>query len=329
MKHVTASLVSLAGLLVLTGCGQSPTASSTTTDPAAIYASAAGVQSQMQAMPDEFETTTYEDGALAKADMTAPSFAAITGGFQTTADIRPAYWFRLIRSHDRHFDVQFEHPDTMTVVARVHITDRILGTFNVVTRPDTIDGQIIERTWIKKPLADTAERNAVFVRHRTNDEDAAGEAEDREDGCRDGWSPWRLRQTSGTEITSDGGTRSIQSVRIQAGAVDLTVTDPLALVPRADLPRIAPGTEVQVTATTGDPTDVVVLYARWGRMRMRPGAAPGEFVGRFLAPDHDGLRHLAVNALAHGTLFTDDGPYDSKAWGIPFVVRAPDVAAQP
>ena len=217
----------------------------------------------------------------------------------------------------------------MTVVAHVHMTDRLLGTFNVVTKPDTVDGQITERTWIKKPLADTAERNAVFVRHRMNDADPAENSEDGEDGFHDGWSPWRLTQTSGTVITSDGGTRSIQSVRIQAGAVDLTVTDPLALVPRADLPRIAPGTEVQVTAVTGDATDAVVLYARWGRMRMRPGTVPGEFVGRFLAPDHDGLRHLAVNALAHATLFTDDGPYDSKAWGIPFVVRTPDVAAQP
>jgi hypothetical protein len=280
-------------------------------------------------MPDEFETTTYDDGAAAKADMTDPSFAAMAGGTQTEATIQPAFWYRLIRTHDRHYDVTFDHPDTNTVLARVQITDRLLGTFNVVTRPDTIDGQITERSWIKKPLADTAVRNAVFVRRRTNDADPAEATEDQADGFHDGWSPWRLRETSGTEITSDGGTRTIQSVRIQSGDVDFTVTDPLALVKRADLARIAPGATVQVTATTGDATDAVVLYARWGRMRLRPGAAPGEFVGRFLAPSNDGLRHIAVNALSHGTLFTDDGPYDSKAWGIPFVVRAPDVAAQP
>jgi hypothetical protein len=329
MRHVTASLVSLAGLLVLSGCGQSPTANSTTTDPAARYASAEGVQSQTQAMPDEFETTTYDDGTAAKSDMGDPTFGLTTGGAQTEAAITPAFWFRLIRSHDRHFDVQFEHPDTMTVLARVHVTDRLLGTFNVITRPDTIEGQITERSWIKKPLADTAERNAVFVRHKMNDNDPAEDSEDREDGFHDGWSPWRLKAISGAEITSDGGTRAIQSVRVQAGDVDFTVTDPLALVRRADLARIAPGTPVQVTATTGDATDVVVLYARWGRMRMRPGAVPGEFVGRFLAPSNDGLRHIAVNALSHGTLFEDNGPYDSKAWGIPFVVGAPPVAAQP
>ena len=82
MRHVTASLVALAGLLVLAGCGQSPTANSTT-DPAATYATAAGVQSQTQAMPDEFETTTYDDGTAAKADMTDPMPMATTGGLQT------------------------------------------------------------------------------------------------------------------------------------------------------------------------------------------------------------------------------------------------------
>ena len=78
-----------------------------------------------------------------------------------------------------------------------------------------------------------------------------------------------------------------------------------------------------------DPTDVLVLYARWGRMRMRPTAVPGQFEGRFLATRERGVRHLAVNALSHGTLYDDALPYDSKAWGIPFVVAEPAVAAQP
>ena len=328
MRHTSALLGPLAVLLVLAGCGtQSPTANNTATDPAAQYATAAGVQATAQTMPDEFETTTYDDGTAAKPDMTDPSFSAVQGGVQVEADIQPAFWFRLIRTHERHIDVTFENPDTATVIAHAVITDRLTGTFNVVTKPDTVDGQITERTWIKKPLADTAVRKADFVRHKTNDADTAGEAEDSADGFHDGWSPWRLVALSGTDITSDNGTRDIQSVRIQAGSVDLTVTDPLVLTARKDLPRIAPGTPVQVTATVGDPTDVVVLYARWGRMRMRPGAVSGQFVGRFLAPSETGLRHVAVDAIAHSTLFTDDGAYDSKAWGIPFVVAAPSVAA--
>lgn len=326
MKSTSAMLASLAGLLLLAGCAQMNPTSNTTSDPAARYAAEPGVQSSTQALPDEFETSTYEDGAAAKPDITDPGFASVTGSPQTDAAIEPAFWFRLIRSHERRFTIEFEHPDTMTVVAHVKVTDRLLGTFNVITKPDTTSGQITERSWIKKPLADTGVRNAVFVRHRLDDSNAAAETEDREDGFRDGWSPWRLAAISGAEITSDNGTRAIQSVEIQSGTLDVTVTDPLALVRRADLPRIAPSARVHVIATTGDATDVLVLYTRWGRMRMRPGAVPGQFEAHFLAPAEGGLRHIAVNALSHGTLFDDALPYDSKAWGIPFVVGPTPVA---
>ena len=84
-----------------------------------------------------------------------------------------------------------------------------------------------------------------------------------------------------------------------------------------------PATPVHVTAQTGDATDVVVLYTRWGRQRMRP-AEGGGFEGRFPSPLEPGLRHLAVNAIAHGTIYDDVAPYDSKAWGIPFIVGPAD-----
>jgi hypothetical protein len=326
MKHTSAMLAALAGLILLAGCGQMNPTSNSTTDPAAQYASDSGVESSTQAMPDEFETSTYEDGDAAKPDITDPDFSSMKGSLQTDVAIQPAFWFRLIRNHQRRFTIEFERPDTMTLVANVKVTDRLLGTFNVITKPDTIEGQITERSWIKKPLADTGVRKAVFVRHKLDDNSSAGEAEDREDGFRDGWSPWRLTAISGHEITSDNGTRAIQSVEVQSGDVDVTITDPLALVRRADLPRIAPGARVHVIATSADPTDVLVLYTRWGRMRMRPGAVSGQFEAHFLAPSAGGLRHIAVNALSHGTLFDNALPYDSKAWGVPFVIAPSPVA---
>jgi hypothetical protein len=321
MRRNTTLLAALVGTLVLAGCGHlSPTGGSTT-DPAARYAGEPGVESSTAALPDEFEATTYEDGDAAKGDITDPTFAK---GATVEAAIDPALWFRWIRRHERRFTIEFTHPDTNTVQANVLVTDRLVGTFNVVTRPDTTDGNITERRWIRKPLADTGKRKAVFVRHRVP---ADSSDVDTEDGFRDGWSRWRLAAISGEEITSDGGTRAIQSVEIQAGTVDVTVTDPLALLRRGELPRIAPGTPVHVIATTGDASDVVVLYARWGRTRMRPTGVPGQFEGRFLAPSQGGLRHLAVNALSHGTLFDDALPYDSKAWALPFVVGPVPVAA--
>lgn len=317
MRPTTALLALFAATLVVAGCGQSGPTANSTTDPAAQYAGESGVENTTASLPDEFESTTYEDGSAAKADISA------SGTMSVEAAIDPALWFRLIRRHDRRFVIEFQHPDTNTVEAHVVIHDHLVGTFNVITQRDTIEGGNTERLWIKKPLDDKGVRKAVFVRHRTAPDSTA---EDREDGFADGWSPWRLVALSGEEITSDGGTRAIQSVEVQSGAVDVTITDPLELVRRNQLPMIAPGAEVHVIATTGDPTDVLVLYARWGRMRMRPTGTPGQWEARFMAPTQGGLRHLAVNALSHGTLFDDALPYDSKAWALPFRVATGEVA---
>lgn len=324
------------GVLLLNGCGgESPmSASQNTTE--ATYAGETGVQSETNAMPSEFEIDTYGDGTEAKADISEGFEAGVgLGDPSTNAEIDPGRWFRLIRRHERRFVIEFEKPDSNTVRANVKIVDRLRGTFNVITKPDTVDaeGRIISRQWIQKPLADTGVRKAVFERHRidrNNDPTGALDREDREDGFRDGWSRWHLIALSGAEITSDDGTRVIESVRVQAGDVDATITDPLELKRvRAGLLHLPPATPVMVTVQTSDPTDFVVLYVRWGRMRLRAGDVPGTFVGRFRTPADAAFRHFAVNALSHGTLFEDNGPYDSKAWGIPFIVGpTPEVTAQ-
>jgi len=323
----------LLALVVAAGCSSSNNPVANTgagANSAALYASSLGVQSEASALPaEEFEIDTYADGDVAKMDMGDPSFAMQFGAEPTLdAAIDPGIWFRLIRSHERRYVVEITEPDTLTRVAHVKIIDRLLGTFNVITRPDTIDGEIVRGTWIKKPLADRSMRKAVFVRNRCiagdpgDADDSDDEREDAEDGFRDGWSRWRLRAVSGAEITSDEGTRQILSVRIQAGDVDVTITDPLELKNRSELLRLPPAVPVIITATTADPTDKVVLYSRWGRMPLRR-MGDGTCQGRFYTPMMGGLKHLAVNALSHGTLFDDAAPYDSRAWGLPYVVVAP------
>lgn len=330
MKSLSAFPALLLAVAVLAGCSSSsnPVADQGASDPAATYASPAGVQSAANAMPaGEFEIDTYADGEVAKEDIGDASFAAGIGGSGTLeTEIDPAFWFRLIRSHERRYVVEIDRPDSVTMVARVRIVDRLLGTFNVITAPESLDGDLVRGEWIRKPLKDTAVRKAVFVRHKIvrddedHDEDGdRGDDEDGEDGLRDGWTRWFLRAVSGAEITSDEGTRSIASLRLVAGDVDVTVTDPLELQRRRELLRVPASTPVHVTVTTGDPTDVVVLYARWGRARLRR-MDDGTFQGRFLSPAAGGLRHVAVNALSRGTLFDDVAPYDSKAWAIPYVV---------
>jgi hypothetical protein len=336
MKSLSAYPALLLAVVFVAGCSNAsnPVLGPGGSDPAATYASPAGVQSTANAMPaEEFEIDTYADGDAAKQDMSDPSFAASIGGSgRLDAEIDPAFWFRLIRSHERRYVIEIENPDPVTKVAHVKIIDRLLGTFNVVTKPDTIDGIPVRGEWIRKPLADTSVRKVVFVRHLVRegvDADEDGDRlddEDGEDGLRDGWTRWYVAALSGAEITSDEGTRAIQSLRLQAGDVDVTVTDPLELKRRNALLRLPAATPVHVTVTTGDPTDVVVLYARWGRMRLVK-MDDGTFQGRFRTPDASGLRHLAVNALSHGTLFDDVAPYDSKAWAVPYVIPRPEPIA--
>ena len=127
---------------------------------------------------------------------------------------------------------------------------------------------------------------------------------------------------SGAEITSDEGTRQILSVRLQAGDVDVTVTICWSCRIARELLRLPPAVPVHITATTADPTDKVVLYSRQGRRPLRR-MADGTCQGRFLTPLMGGMKHLAVNALSHGTLFDDAAPYDQKAWGLPYMVVMP------
>ena len=329
MKSLSALPALLLAVAVVAGCSSAsnPVADQGGSDPAATYASPAGVQSVANTMPaEEFEIDTYADGEVAKEDIGDASFDVGIGGSVST-EIDPAFWFRLIRSHERRYVVEIESPDSLTKIARVRIVDRLLGTFNVITAPESLDGAVVRGEWIRKPLKDTAVRKAVFVRHRIvrddDDHDEDGDRsddEDGEDGLRDGWTRWYLRALSGAEITSDEGTRSITSLRLVAGDVDVTVSDPLELRRRREILRLPANTPVHVTVTTGDPTDVVVLYARWGRTRLRR-MDDGTFQGRFLSPAPGGLKHVAVNALSRGTLFDDVAPYDSKAWAIPYLAE--------
>jgi len=329
MKSLHALPALLLALAVAAGCSSSsnPVADNGSgLNSAALYATSAGVKTEANALPlEEFEIDTYVDGDAAKLDMGDPSFALQVGGAPTLdAAIDPGFWFRHIRSHERRYVVEITEPDTLTRVAHVRIIDRMLGSFNVMTRPDTIDGTIIPGVRIQKPLADTSVRKAVFVRKRCLDGERDDEGRmDSEDGYRDGWSRWRLRALSGAEISSDEGSRQILSVRIQAGDIDVTITDPLELKNRQELLRLPPAVPVQITATTADPTDKVVLYSRWGRMPLRR-MGDGTCQGRFYTPLMGGMKHLAVNALSHGTLFDDVAPYDSKAWGLPYVVAMPE-----
>ena len=125
-------------------------------------------------------------------------------------------------------------------------------------------------------------------------------------------------------ITSRIATTQILSIRIQAGARDTLITDPLQLHRLRHILWLPRDTPVTLTVRTGRADDIVVLYRRLER---RPFTSNGDntYSATFTDPDDfPGLRHFGVNAFSRGTLWDDVSPYDSQAWVLPFGEREGD-----
>lgn len=112
----------------------------------------------------------------------------------------------------------------------------------------------------------------------------------------------------------------ILEVQVQVGDSVKSFTDPLALMWRHSLPMVAPGTEVRLTVRTERPDDVVLLMHHDRRLFLHPNG-DNTYSGALVVPSENGVRHLGINALAHGTLFDDRERYSSKAWLWAYGVR--------
>lgn len=297
MKHRTLMpLALIATVVALAGCGSSnklggPEAGSNST-----AAEEALVTSAIAGEPAMVEENVYESNDPTALDTQTAALEAIN----------PLHFWRTIRSVERRLDFVFTNPDTngrpQTAVVTVH--KRLRGSFNIIagdpTEPDSA------HSLIRKPLDDRWIRRLALFRVRIN-----------EDSTR---SRWRLVGTSGVKVTSDGATTQILSLRLQAGPLDTTITDPLELHRLRRLIRLDPSTPVRLTVTTTRADDIVLLY-RWDHRRRFVNNGDNTYTAEFTTGDFPGLRHFGVNALSHGTLFDDTAPYDSQAWILPFVVR--------
>ena len=293
----------LALALVLTGCGSNP-------DPVAPTAQTpSGDEVMTQAEVGRYPELVDDDGATESEDQTE-----VQGGSAgAVADaIRPLFFWRHITEIDRRFEFAFADSDSTgrptTAIVTVH--KHLRGTFNILT-PTSNDDPIGEGRIVRKRLADHWVRRILLRRLPEN-------ATDR-------MRPWRIVATSGVKITSRDAVTNIQSLRIQSGDLDTTLTDPLAFHRLRRILRFEPDTEVTLTVTTDAADDVVVLYARGRRFRF-DAQGDGTYVGVWKAPALRGVRHLGVNALSHGTVFDDQAPYDSKAWVFPYVVKPTQLA---
>jgi hypothetical protein len=240
--------------------------------------------------------------------------AEIAAGAGVSTAIQPVTFWRTIRSVQRRFEFAFSDTDSTGQPTRAVVTihKQVSGSFNILVSDPNAEGTTPARHVVHKPLEDHWVRRILLRRVRVTTE-----------GDR---AVWRIVATSGVRITSKDATTAIQSLRIQSAGLDTTITEPLAFFRLRAILKLDLGSDVTLTATTSHSDDVVLLYALGMRRRFHANG-DGTYTATFQAPDLQGVRHLGVDALSHGTLFDDTAPYDSQSWIEPYIVHPIAIAA--
>jgi hypothetical protein len=284
-------------LLAATGCELSPTSADSNLDQDAI----------LQLLLEEgdfFDATLFTAGGA--EDPTTPA--------KVVGDIVPWRFGRQILGVEKDISISIDNT-TDPATASVTWTVTRTGTFHVIDTTATAYSKDFTDTMLKYA---TFERRGLTSGHRRG---------------------WRLVSVSGTEIVSDTTPSVVDIVSINlssTGGVDTTFTDVNTLVDREMIQAFAPLDTVTITVTTTNTDDVVLLhYPAWAS-----GHSNRRFVRRKLTNNGDGTytgtwitrgqvwrngyrmnppRYITVDVLSNGTVYTDDEPYDSVAWG--FVYR--------
>ena len=314
-RNVRNSLLPLVLIAALAGCskksGEAPNA---VTNPGGstggTQMNQADVSATMAAEPDLVEDGLAEDPMETSVDGGLPAGA--------TAAIHPLTFWRRITEVNRTFEFAFADTDStgQPTTALVTVRKKLVGTFNILAgplEPSTALPPPDSLHVVHKPLEDHWVRHVLLKRVRPNAADSDPRAR------------WRIAATSGVQVTSKDATTNITSLRVQSGALDTTITDPLALFRLRRVLRFGAGAQVTLTLTTGRNDDVALLDLRDRRFRLTNNG-DGTYSGTFRAGFFDGVHHFGVNALSHGTLFDDTAPYDSQAWILPYVVDPTQLA---
>lgn len=297
MKHLRWFSIFTFTALVLAGCGKTSSLQAPGSGGTQAGTDEAQVASVLAGNPDYVNEPVWQDEASLSLEVSTDVSAAI----------RPLRFWRLITSVESDIHTEFGSPDPngRPTLALVTIRRRLSGSFNIVAA--TVVGDDTTRTLVQKPLHDLWTRKLALVRMPVPDDTVH--------------SRWRLAGTSGVEVHTRDGVTRIQSLRIESGPLDTTVTDPLELHRLRHILKLAPAAEVRLTATTASAGDVVLFHGHDQRRRFRNN---GDGTHSFVFPSgtFPGLRHFGVDALSNGTLFDDAAAYDSNAWILAYAVVA-------
>ncbi len=288
LKTIPIALLFL-GPLVLGGCGQK----GTSLGPEEIsgdISEKAEIAGLISADPEHFAFDVRVDST------TYPLGKALAG-------IEPVSFFREIKQVTKDIEVHIVYPDSGVPYADVTVTAELIGQFHTVT---------MDSTYLK-PIDDTAVRFAYFERT----------GRPRNPRHRRGW---ELKKISGVEIHSNPCTKVIKRIHISSdqGSVDTTITDVSTLVDKEEIFTFKPGEVVTLEVETDSPEDIVFLHAHHRRMPFHH-IGGGLYVGSWRTTTDPRCfgrpRHAAVDVIDHGTIFDDQAPYDSRAWGMCYRVK--------
>jgi hypothetical protein len=274
----------------------------------------ADVASALAADPSYVNDDVSESPDRTSLDSPPPASSG-AGTFGAESAIRPLAFWREIRTVERRFEFAFEDTDATgrptTAIVTAHRS--MLGSFNILVGDEVPEGSPPQSHVVRKRLADHAVRRLLLKRVPATDATAGDRA-------------WRVVATSGVKITSRGAVTRIESLRIQSGPLDTTVTNPRAFFRLRSMITLDPLADVTLTAATPRNDDVVLLYLRDHRVRFHDNG-DNTYSVTFRVPDRTGLHHVGVNALSNGTLFDDVAPYDSQSWIEPYIVHPLELAA--
>lgn len=268
----------------------------------------AEVASALAAEPSYVDDEVSESPDQTSLQSSDPASASADAGlFSAEAAIRPLAFWRTIRNVERRFEFAFADTDSTgrptTAVVTAHRF--MLGTFNILVGDEVPEGSPPQAHVIHKPLSDHGVRRLLLKRVPVPESDRRA---------------WRVVATSGVKITSREARTRIESLRVQSGLLDTTITEPLAFFRLRSIIKLDPLADVTLTATTLREDDVVLLHLRDHRVRFHNNG-DHTYTATFRVPDRTGLHHVGVNALANGTLFDDAAPYDSQSWIEPYLVH--------
>lgn len=281
--------------LALASCGKS----------SSLQSPASGGSTSTAADQAQIARALQEASPFVQEDLTTSSLPLVDdmGAFSA---VRPRRFWREITDVQTTMQTEYSNPDTAgrPLLATVTIHRKLTGTFHLVGRVFSDTDTTVAH--VRKPLADEWTRRIALTRRPAKNDT--------------GLTRWRLAGTSGVDVRTQGGSTRILSLHVEATGLDTTITDPLELHRLRRVFRVPNGDSVKVTVTTQANDDVVLFHGNDLRRRfVNNGDGTHTFVfrsGRFV-----GLRHFAVDALSHGTLFDDAAPYDSNAWAMIFSVE--------